>query len=117
MARRVLAMLLFAAALAASGCDDDDDHYGDTGAPCDDDEQCMDRCARGPDWPGGMCTYECNTDEDCPGGTACVDRSGGVCAVLCEVNDDCHAYGFGGNWDCRDTDHRGGPGDVRVCRG
>src|SRR5690606_24431132 len=102
---------------STTGCDDDDDGFGDLGSACGENADCRDRCVRGPEWPGGMCTFSCGDDQDCPGGTACVDRSGGVCAVVCETNDDCHGFGFPNDGDCRDTDREGESGEVRVCRG
>lgn len=115
MLRGFFLALLLAVTVAACG-DDDDENFGDVGAPCESSAECRGRCARGGDFPGGMCTYECARDEDCPRGTACVSREGGICAVICERHSDCEGFGFDSSYGCFDTDRRGAGGDVRVCR-
>jgi hypothetical protein len=105
--------LLLLLSMVASACGDDDgDHRGSFGDGCADDRDCAERCVKGGDWPGGMCTYRCNEDRDCPPGTACVDKEGGVCAFTCSRSGDCPA-GYG----CRSTKRESGGGEVLVCRG
>ena len=105
--------LLFA--VAACG-DDDDEGPGDLGLACDNDAQCQGRCVEGGDFPGGMCTFACGDDADCPAGSACVNREGGICGVTCEVHSNCESFGFGPDYGCFETDREGAGGDVRVCR-
>ncbi len=112
----MLAIFLVAGS-ALVGCGDDDDGHSsrDVGGECSDNADCSDRCVRGPDWPGGMCTFDCSTDDDCPSGTYCIEREGGICAVACSRTEDCRSYGFDERWDCRTTN---GPSEtVSVCRG
>jgi len=46
-------------------------------------------CCTSPPCHGGMCTYACRTDLDCPYGTRC---DGGACFAVCFYDSDC-AYG------------------------
>lgn len=60
------------------------------GGPCTADE-----CAGGSTclvntmYPGGMCTLACETQDDCPSGTVCVQESGGTCLLACTSATDC----------------------------
>ena len=65
-------------------------------------------------YPGGMCTYHCSSDGQCPGGTVCIDDQGGTCAVACANNDQC--LGFGRGFVCDTTDRLGAGGPTQVCR-
>ena len=82
------------------------------GGACEVDEQCVDSCLEGRDYPGGMCSIPCRDDLDCPEFSWCVDRSGGFCLPACEVDRDCPP-----DYECRDTDREGAGGRVEVCRG
>jgi hypothetical protein len=117
MLRPIRWVLVLALLAAPGGCVGDDDDFDDVGTPCSDSEDCTGRCVRGPGWPGGMCTYECGSDEDCPRGSACIAAEGGICAVTCENNDHCVELGFEATYDCRASDRRGADGEVHVCRG
>ena len=116
MLRRALGVIAFVLVAGVVSCGDDDDGGGDVGAPCRDDFDCDGRCVRGGDWPGGMCTYSCDFDGDCPDHTACVEEDGGVCAVVCGDTEDCRDYGFEPGYSCAQTDRQGHSGDVPVCR-
>jgi hypothetical protein len=113
----MLALVLLSLVTAAAACGDDDDRRGNLGAACIDHRDCDERCVRGGDWPGGMCTYSCSDDRDCPSGTACVNKDGGICAVTCRSHSDCARYGFSTDYICKSTDRKGGSGDTLVCRG
>lgn len=65
---------------------------------------------KGGEFPGGTCTVGCDHDEDCPAGTACVEKAGGICLLECEHNPDCR-----GGYGCKDVDRRGHPGEHAVC--
>ena len=43
-------------------------------------------CCMGPPCHGGMCTYACRSDVDCPLGFGC---DGGACFWNCRVDSDC----------------------------
>ena len=43
-------------------------------------------CCTSPPCRGGMCTYACRSDIDCPYGTRC---DGGACFVMCYYDTDC----------------------------
>lgn len=104
--------LVLALAAPLVGCDDDDD----LGAPCRDDRDCDAQCARGGDFPDGMCTYACRDDRDCPGGWACVDKQGGICMYTCRSDGECRSA-LDSRWECSDEDREGDSGRVSVCKG
>ena len=99
--------LLFAAACGGDGVGNDGDLVG---GPCRDSADCADFCVTGGDFPDGTCTTSCNSDTDCPSGTACIDTEGGICLLLCNFDEDCRR-----GYDCEDESRRGHPGDATVC--
>ena len=106
--------LLFGLVLLA-GCGRD---YGDIdsfiGAACTRDSQCDERCYQdADDYPGGFCSISCDTDNDCPGDTVCINKDGGLCMFLC-AEQDCDRLGPG--WGCHDEERRTGGRD-NVCIG
>lgn len=108
-----LVLMMFASALIALACDDDP-HIG---AACEHDRHCEDgRCARGPDFPGGMCTYSCRDDRDCPSDWFCIEKAGGVCAHGCDRSHQCEDW-LDSRWSCRAQKRAGGPGNIDVCVG
>jgi hypothetical protein len=88
------------------------------GARCDRSVDCDDRCL-GPsgDWPGGFCTIDCDSDDDCDIDAACIDEEGGgVCAFTCTLDAGCDFLGAG--YTCKERDgHPAGAPQVTVCRG
>lgn len=90
-ASRVALWLLPAWLLLHACADDDDgpDGWGpgaDVGAPCSVHADCpTGTCCTSPPC-GGMCTYECRDDRDCPYGTLC---EGGKCFWSCRSSYDC----------------------------
>ncbi len=78
------------------------------GGPCETHSDCSDRCL--VDWPGGMCTLTCESDDDCPTGSACIDYQDGVCLMKCEEDRDCP-----GGYECDDKDRFGHSGKMDVC--
>ena len=114
----VLALALLGC--GAIGCDgDDNEKVGPggslVGGSCSNSDDCQERCVRGGDYPGGMCTVGCASDDDCPRHTACISDEGGICSIVCDRGDDC--ADFGKEWTCKDRDRRGHSGKVGVCRG
>jgi len=86
------------------------------GARCDVKSECDDRClAPSTDYPGGFCTTDCASRDECGDGTTCADREGGVCLYQCAGDLDCAFLGTG--WRCTTADLRGGGIKVMVCRG
>ena len=87
------------------------------GARCDKSSECDERCLPpSGEWPGGFCTFTCDSDADCPEGSGCVDEQGaGICAFRCGAPGDCT---FLGEYVCVDRDRHGDTGNkAAVCRG
>lgn len=108
-----IATLTIVALVACGGSD----VSRELGARCDVTSECDDRClAPGADFPGGLCTLDCSSNDDCPGDAACVDDEGGVCLFSCAVDGDCAFLGAG--WACQERALReDGERSTRVCRG
>ncbi len=84
------------------------------GASCASNSDCATRCYRdSARYPDGFCSQPCTTDNDCPGGTSCIESDGGVCLLLCPEFD-CSRLGPG--YECNGKQHAGG-GSVEVCTG
>ncbi len=86
------------------------------GSSCTTDRDCLNICRTGDDnFPGGYCTRACASDNDCPGGTACIRRGNNenICAVTCRQASDCTPWGRG--FTCANRDRASG-GEVLVCR-
>lgn len=115
-------MRLFAYTLALvagfAGACTSSDVSRELGARCDLSSECDERCLEpSMEWPGGFCTISCDTDADCPEGSACVDEAGtGVCAFRCPGDTSCGFLGEG--YTCNERDgHATGSSKVNVCRG
>lgn len=80
------------------------------GGACVDNGDCAERCQLGGDFPQGTCTVTCNTDNDCPGGTYCIDTEGGICLLGCDTPSDCR-----GGYNCEGKTNRTHGGDSLVC--
>ena len=80
------------------------------GGGCFDNEGCEERCLTGSDWPGGMCTLDCDSDSDCPDASNCIAKERGVCLMECGEDDDCPS-----GYECDDEDREGHAGKVYVC--
>ena len=100
--------------LALVGCQSSDVSR-DLGARCDKTDDCNERCL--VEWTGGFCTITCDTDGDCPDGSACIDEMGtGVCAFRCSGDPSCGFLGDG--YTCQERDgHATGSTKVNACRG
>jgi hypothetical protein len=106
--------LVLTCLLAVAACGHDDGDIDElVGATCSDDRDCDERCFLGGDFPGGFCSIICDTDNDCPDDTFCMEESGGVCMFACPPFD-CDR--LGGGWSCRDRSRKSG-GSVNVCSG
>lgn len=113
--RRLLSFVFVAFASMALfiACSDDVGLEGAlVGGECRDDFDCDERCVRGGDFPGGMCTIRCRDSRDCPRGTWCIDEAGGVCALSCRDDLDCRR-----GYECDDERLRGDRGREWVCIG
>ena len=71
---------------------------------------CDEFCLSGSDYPQGTCSVSCNTDENCPGGTHCIDKEGGRCLLACELPSDCR-----GGYTCKGKTNNGHGGESLVC--
>jgi hypothetical protein len=108
-----ISMALAVALAGAFACHPGGDVGNDgplVGGSCRDSGDCVDRCVKGGDFPGGTCTVECRDDGDCPEFTYCVDKEGGVCLLSCEDGEECR-----GSYGCHDTDREGAGGKIHVC--
>lgn len=96
--------------LLACGSSDVGTNGGLVGGACATDRDCESRCQTGGSFPGGTCTVSCRVDDDCPGGTFCIDTEGGICLLACELPRDCRA-----GYTCKGRPNRGRPGESLVC--
>jgi hypothetical protein len=102
-------------AIALTACQSSDVSR-ELGARCDVAAECDERCLMpSSSWPGGFCTFHCETDNDCPGDAACLEEEGGVCAYTCVTDPGCTFLGAG--YTCKERPARGGVGVRNVCRG
>lgn len=95
-------------------CNASSDVSRQLGARCDNHDQCDGLCLTGPTYPDGLCSLNCNTSSDCPGGAACVDTAQGVCLFTCSDNLECEFLGAG--WTCAVSPQLP-DGQVNVCIG
>lgn len=110
----VLALLLLAA--IPLGCANNVGPDGRLiGGPCLDELDCVQGayCLSRTTFPDGTCTTNCASDEDCRGGSACVEIMAGACLLECEVDEDCGREGY----VCRALTRRGAAGTSFVCAG
>lgn len=104
-------LIIFIASVGSLACGNGVGNGGDlVGGSCDSSDDCVERCERGEDFPGGTCTVSCLDDGDCPGGTLCVDEEGGICLLRCDLTSECRL-----GYICDTQDRRGAPGEVLVC--
>jgi hypothetical protein len=83
-------------------------------ADCSSDGDCPKRCVTDNELPGGLCTQSCDRNEDCPGGTFCIDKQAGICLVACSSMQQCEDFHRG--YICKDKkDIEGTP--QLVCLG
>jgi hypothetical protein len=111
--RASVALALAASLILVTGCGGGVGNDGPVvGGPCAANIDCAQgsMCVTGGDFPGGTCTVACRNDDDCPGGTACIDKEGGICLLLCHFDEDCRP-----GYDCDDEDRRGHSGKATVC--
>jgi hypothetical protein len=80
------------------------------GGPCAGASDCEFRCEMGGDFPQGTCVKPCNTDNDCPDNSFCINREGGICLLGCREPSDCR-----GGYNCEGQENRGHGGDSLVC--
>ena len=99
----------------AAGCNSSVGNSGDmVGGPCAVNSECFidSYCLTGTDWPAGYCAASCDTNDDCPGGSVCVEAEGGVCLVDCITDGGCRtSLGY----VCAEFEARGAGGNVTGC--
>jgi hypothetical protein len=81
----------------ASGCADDANEAVErgVGAACNDDDDCRQDDQSCLNFKGGYCGIEnCDADDDCPNGSACVTHDDGVnyCFLLCRDKPECNRH-------------------------
>ncbi len=125
----VIAFTLLFALTGAVACGSDDTSGGGTdgkdnqgqeelvgedsrfvGGGCFDNDGCEEICMTGSDWPGGMCTLQCDDDTDCPDLSYCIAFERGICLMDCIEDEDCPI-----GYRCDDEDRHGHRGDIYVC--
>lgn len=89
-------ILGFCCSLGAAGCASEPDYCrfdpgecgGGIGGDCVFDEDCQDGfcCREDSNCGGGMCTYACRSDADCPASMRCQHD---ICFFSCSIDDDC----------------------------
>jgi hypothetical protein len=105
-----LALICFALVTMACGGENVGTEGDVVGGPCASNGDCEYRCQTGGDFPQGTCIKPCNTDDDCPGGSHCIDRDGGICLLACDRPADCRR-----EYNCEGKENRGHGGDSLVC--
>lgn len=111
MMKVCLFVSLFMVAVVACGDDGPSDVVG---GACLDDRDCVERCLRGGEYPGGFCSLSCRDDSDCTDDSICVEKDGGVCLFPCGGAADCDF--LGNNYICTDENDWAGR-RVLVCLG
>ena len=111
----VISSLLLLTLGAVGGCGghgsgDIDEVIGES---CVNDRDCDTRCYIDGEFPGGICSLPCQSDNDCPSDTFCMKKADGVCLFACP-DFDCGRLGAG--WTCRDKERENG-GQISVCIG
>lgn len=109
-------LVVLAAGGLVLGCGDDvGDAHDIVQKGCSANSDCEGgRCIEG--LPGGLCTRNCTSQDECPDGTVCTDTeaTGGVCLFTCTNSDQCRED-VGTGYVC-DTESNLTTGeDVRVC--
>ncbi len=82
----------------------------EVGGSCNQNDDCTERCLKGPKFPGGTCSVSCDEDADCPTGSSCVEPEGGVCLMTCTLPDDCRS-----DYTCKGEKSKGRGGEALVC--
>lgn len=114
MCGAALVVVLVGVLFGARGCAHEQQvgHQGVlVGGSCLENSDCEELCLEGGRYPDGTCSTECNSDEDCPDGTWCIDLDGGVCLLACDQDDDCRSA-----YECNGRDRKGTPGKAQACR-
>jgi hypothetical protein len=107
---------LIAAVVACVGCGSSGVSR-EVGARCESANDCDDRCLPpSNDYPGGICTLDCQSSNECPDDTHCVDKESGVCLFTCNFTEDCSF--LGADWTCAEQNLRQDQNQkVKVCIG
>lgn len=110
----IASLLLLVGTVSGCGGHGEGDIDEVIGASCASDRDCDARCYLDPgDFPGGICSLPCRSDNDCPSDTFCMKKADGVCLFACPAFD-CSRLGAG--WKCRDKERENG-GMISVCIG
>lgn len=118
-AKRLLApvfALLALLVLSIASCGGGDADAPALGSSCNAPAECDGQCVTSGDFPDGVCTRACGSDDDCPEGFSCISNSGGICLEDCAGAAECEAK-RGAAWTCDLESLEEGDGSVRVCVG
>jgi len=111
-------MKILALGIGMTACSSPSKISRELGAQCSGRAECDERCLRGPDYPGGMCSISCENNADCPSDAYCVDKEGGVCLFACTLINAQDCNFLGGGWRCKSKDLRSNTQEqVNVCFG
>lgn len=107
---RLVAIAICVLGAAACGDEEVGNEGVVVGGSCAGNGDCEFRCETGGDFPLGTCTRPCLIDDDCPSGSACIDKDGGMCLLSCSVPTDCRP-----GYNCEGKTNNGHGGDSLVC--
>jgi hypothetical protein len=99
--------------IGSASCGDDVGPLGQTvGGPCVNHQDCAPGsvCLTDGDFPGGMCSIYCGSNNDCPAGAMCIDMKSGICLSSCTTYQDCR-----GGYECKGKKREDKLGEALVC--
>ncbi|HZO11692.1 MAG TPA: hypothetical protein VFB62_00485 [Polyangiaceae bacterium] len=108
--------LVFGVLVLHAACKGDDVGKDGTtvGGPCAFSNECDEDdgsfCLSDESFPQGTCGKRCATQEQCPAGSACVNKNSGVCLLSCSGGGDCRE-----NYACQSLENQDGTGQSSVC--
>ncbi len=108
--RAILTLSLITSLALAAGCG------GKIGDSCTTSKSCPEMCQTGGGFPGGICTLECDSTDQCPEGWACISDSSGICMEVCTTEAECIET-YNDLWTCEDRSLQSGSGNALVCYG
>lgn len=99
--------------IGSVACGDNVGPLGDiVGGPCVLHQDCAPGsvCLTDKEFPGGMCSIYCGSNNDCPAGAMCIEMKGGICLSSCTTYQDCRA-----GYECKGKKREDKLGEALVC--